>query len=221
MLAAAQSTASPVAQWEFSATVNVITSQGSIPLPFSAQIGDTVTGSFTIDYADPGAPYLAPFIRRYSAQPINLIQAFVEGVPLTLAPSSFRHDIEVWDNSEIHDGHDLFFLSYQTLQDSRYAGLEVSMTLSGGDSDGMTVSSLDLPTSFALTDFGGLDFGLGIINPSDLSVSYQLGAILIDIQSIPELSSFVLVGFVATLVFYRRSGWEKGGKRGHSGFHQK
>jgi hypothetical protein len=181
------SVAEPVSQWNFTARVNSISSQGAISLPFSAQIGDIITGTFTFDYADPGAPYIAPFVRRYSEQPANLITASLEGVPLADAPSSFRHDVEVWNNSEFHDGHDLFFMSYQTLLDPRLPGLEVSMSLSGGDQNGLTVSNLALPTSFRSGDFGGLTFGLGIIDPVDLTPSYQLGARVIDIRPANEV----------------------------------
>lgn len=179
--------AEPVSQWKFTARVNQIGLQGAITLPFSAQIGDSITGIFTLDYADPGAPYIAPFIRRYADQPADLITASINGVSLSTAGSSFRHDVEVWNDSEFHEGHDLFFLSYQTREDPRLPGLEVSMSLSGGDLNGLTVSNLNLPTSFRPGDFGGLTFGLGIIDPIDLSPSYQLGARVIDIRPANEV----------------------------------
>ena len=62
------------------------------------------------------------------------------------------------------------------------------MTLSGGDQNGLTVSSLALPTSFRPGDFGGFTFGLGIIDPRDLARSYQLGARVTNIQPANEVT---------------------------------
>lgn len=176
--------AEPTSQWTFVARVNQVDLAGELSLPFSVAIGDLITGTFTLDYADPGGPNIGDFSRLYSDQPQNLITASIGGIPLVDAPSSFAHSAEVWNNSPLHDNRDLFFMTYQTLLDPRFPDLEVNMSLSGRDQDGMTVSSLDLPTAFKLGDFGGLTFGLGIIDPVDVDPSYQLGARLIDLQPV-------------------------------------
>jgi hypothetical protein len=179
--------AEPISQWNFMVRIQRIYLEGAIDLPFSAQLGDVITGTFTLDYADPGVPHLEPFIRLYPNQPTNVITASLEGVPLADAPSSFRHDAEVWNDSEFHEGHDLFFLSYQTLADPRFPGLEVSMSISGGDVNGLSVSNLNLPTVIRLGDFGGLFFGFGVIDPADLVPFYQLEGRLIDLRPAGEV----------------------------------
>jgi hypothetical protein len=176
-----------------------LSNNSGISLPFSFSAGDVLTGTFSLDYADLGEEYIAPFIRRYPNQPDALITGVIGGISVLEAPSSFRHDVEVWNNSDYHNGRDLFFMGRQTLLDPRYPGLEVSLSISGIDSTGLTVSSLALPTTFHASDFGGLGLGLGIIDPNNLSRSYQMSASIFDIQLVPEPATLLLLSLGAVM----------------------
>lgn len=195
-----------IVSWSFTAVVNGFSSSAPISLPFTVSPGDQVVGLISLDYSDPGAPYITPFIYRYSNQPNENITASINGVPiLTALTPSFRHDAEVWNDSEFHDGADLFFMSRQTVSDTRYSGYEVSMSISGNDSTGQTISSLALPLSLDATDFGGLTFGLGIIDPTDLSPSFQLSAHITSITPVPvPAASFLFLSGLSTFYLLTR-----------------
>ena len=100
------SQATQIKTWSYEAVLYQFISSGSIDLPFSATIGQTITVTFSLDYDDPGELFVASFIRRYSNQPENNITAIIGGVPVINAPTSFRHDAEVWNDSDFNDGHD-------------------------------------------------------------------------------------------------------------------
>lgn len=197
-----------VVTWSFTGVVSGFYSSAPISLPFTVAPGDAVQGFISLDYSDPGEIYIAPFIRKYSNQPNNSILASINGVPILIPGTpTFRHDAEVWNDSGFHDGADLFFIQQQTLADPRYSGFEVSMSISGNDSTGLTVSSLALPATLNATDFGGLTFGLGIIDTSDLSPSFQLSASITSITPVPLPAAFWFFGsgLIGLFGFMRRS----------------
>jgi hypothetical protein len=203
----------PILQWRFTANIYHISSLGEpIPLPFSAQVGDTIVGTFSLDYADPGEPYAAPYIRRYPNQPENFLQASVNGVPLADAPGSHRHDVEVWNDAEPFGGRDRLTMNYETFQDPRYPGLVVAMGLDNFDQDGSEISSLDLPTTFDDDAFDGLAFGLFIAEPG-ADRHYQLSALVVDIQRVPEPSTFGLLVFASVAAGRRRLSLAPQGRR--------
>lgn len=193
--------AASIASWSFTAVVNGFHTSAPISLPFTVSPGDEVSGLISLDFSDPGALYIAPFIYRYTNQPNDNILASINGVPIVIPSTlSLRHDAEVWNDSAFHSGADLFFMSRQTVYDSRYSGYEVSMSISGNDASGQTISSLALPQILNASDFGGLTFGLGIIDPIDLSPSFQLSARITSIAPVPEPdTSFLLISGLITL----------------------
>ncbi len=208
LLAFSSAAKASIAVWSFTAVVTGFSTSAPISLPFAVSVGSEVRGFVSLDYDDVGAQFVAPFIRKYVNQPNDNIVAAIDGIPiLEASTASFRHEAEVWNDSGFHDGADLFFMARQSTADARYSFYEVSMSISGNDASGGTVSSLALPRSLAASDFGGLGFGLGIIDTSDLSPSFQLSARVTSLTPVPEPGSGLLVtsGLAVLILTLRRA----------------
>jgi hypothetical protein len=197
---------SAVQSWMWEATVvRASFNKGSTTLPWTVSVGDTVTGTFTIDYSDVGVSTY-PNVRDYPSQPFDLVTAYIDGVAVWEGYSGQSPRIQIQDEPDYLDPHtEILSINRQISSDPRMSGLVVAGGMLFRDSSGTTFDSTALPKFFDLTNFDVSSFGL-FVGDNQSTIIYDFEARLTQLTAVPEpsVALFTITGVVSLSLLRRR-----------------
>jgi hypothetical protein len=181
-----------IAKWEWEATVvsEGFHSINTIPLPWEVSIGDTISGTFKMDYSDAG--FLRdPGVRVFENQPVDTVSAIIGGVDLWLDSYTSHTNVIIDDEPFFNPDLEKMDINRFGRGDSRYPGVAVDGGMLFSDRTGSNlIQDAQMPLPLKLSDFENSQFGL-FIGEASLNVNYELTADLSNLNMIPEWDAFV------------------------------